>query len=75
MSDTPLADALRQQIGDALNAIPDGKRGALLIVADEHGTKAHLAARLGEHWTVAGGGGWEWSSKKPSGFVGVEASW
>lgn len=50
-------------------------RGALLVIADEHGTRAQLAGKLNDHWKVAGGGGMTWSEKKPYGFVGIEATW
>jgi hypothetical protein len=50
-------------------------RGALLVIADEHGTRAQLAGKLNGHWKVAGGGGMTWSEKKPYGFIGIEATW
>jgi hypothetical protein len=50
-------------------------RGALLVIADEHGTRMTAAAKYGDHWRVAGGAGVNWSEKKPYGFIGIEAVW
>lgn len=70
-----LGDAIKAHISAAFQAVPPGKRGALLIIADETGTRAHVAARLGDHWKVAGGPGFEWGAKRPSGWIAVEAVW
>jgi hypothetical protein len=67
--------AVRAQIAEALAAIPEGKRGALLILADASATRMHLAAKLGPHWKVAAGGGWNYRESKSSGYVGIEGSW
>lgn len=68
-----LASDLRQAIDNAFEGV-DG-RGAMIIVADETGTRAHLAAKLGDHWKVAAGGGIVWADPKPVGFVGVQWVW
>lgn len=64
-------------IKDAIDASFKGVqgRGALLVIADEHGTRAQLAAKYGEHWRVAGGAGFDWAEKKPAGFIGIERVW
>lgn len=72
---TPIAEGMKRQIEDAFKVIPDGKRGALLVVADEQGARALVAAKLGDHWKVAAGGGVPWSGGKPSGWVGVMGAW
>jgi hypothetical protein len=72
---TPLTDATKARIDTALSVIPEGKRGALLLVADEQGTRAYLAARLGDHWQLAAGAGVAWEDRKPYGFVALQASW
>jgi hypothetical protein len=72
---TPIADGMKQQIADAFKAVPDGKRGALLIIANEHGATVHVAAKFGNDWKVAAGGGLPWTGDKPSGWVGVAGSW
>lgn len=64
---------IRASIANAFQGVEG--RGALLILADERGTRAHLAAKIGDHWKVAAGGGFEWAEKKPAGFVGVEFVW
>lgn len=76
-----VADAIRRQIAQAFLAIPQGKRGALLVLSDtETGdARGFLAADLGKHWKadwkVAAGGGIALNGKRPSGYVGVEAIW
>jgi hypothetical protein len=73
---TPIADAIKRDIAAAFTAVPDGKRGALLVRADTDGTAIlHLAGRFGDHWKVAGGGGISLPEKRPHGYVAVEASW
>ncbi len=71
---TPITDSVKQAIADAFAAVPAGKRGALLILVDEQGARAMLAARLGQHWKVAAGGGATWRGPI-TGQVAIEASW
>lgn len=63
------------RIREAFAQVPAGKRGALLVIADETGTRAHLAAAVGDHWKIAAGGGVSWKERKPTGYVAVEATW
>lgn len=75
---TPITDAMKAQIADALKTIPEGKRGAVLLVADRHGVRAHLAARIGDRgdWKVAAGAGFVRSERKQlTGWVGIEGAW
>jgi hypothetical protein len=72
---TPIADGMKRQITDTFAMVPEGKRGALLVVADEQGARAVLAAKFGEHWKIAGGGGVPWTGEKPTGWIGVIGSW
>lgn len=71
---SPISDAVKASINDAFKTVPEGKRGALLVVADEHGARAMLAARMGEHWKVAAGAGKQWNGPV-SGTVAVIGSW
>ncbi len=71
---TPIADSVKLAIDQAFATVPEGKRGALLVIADERGPRAMLAARLGDHWKVAAGGGVPWGGKV-YGTAAVEASW
>lgn len=71
---TPIADSVKRLIADSLEAVPAGKRGALLVIADEQGARAMLAARLGEHWKVCAGGGVPWHGPI-TGQVAVMGSW
>ena len=69
-----IADETKRQITEALSALPEGKKGALLILVDENGARAHVAARYGEHWKVAAGAGRRWNGPITAG-VAVEGSW
>jgi hypothetical protein len=66
---------MKALIDDAFSLVPEGKRGALLVIADEQGARAHLAAKLNDRWKVAAGLGVPWQGEKPSGWVAVQASW
>ena len=68
-----IAPSIKAQIDQAFDGLEG--RGAVLIIADETGTRAHLAAKLNDHWKVAAGAGWTWADKKPSGFVTIAATW
>ena len=72
-----LSDALRTEIAATLAGIPQGKRGALVIVATEHGATAHLAAKIGSSgdWKIAAGAGVPWRNGKPSGWVVISGAW
>jgi hypothetical protein len=70
-----VTDADVAKIRAALETIPDGKRGALLAIADEHGVRAQVAANLGGHWKVAAGIGATWQGPKPEAFVAVQGYW
>lgn len=71
----PIASGLKAQVEAALQEIPDGKRGALVVLANEHGASAHLAARLNGNWKVAAGAGVPWKDGKPRGWVAVMGCW
>ena len=71
----PLSNWMKAKIDAELSAIPGDKRGAVIVVADETGATAHLAARFGDHWKVAAGGGWKWDERRPTGSVSVELAW
>lgn len=73
--DRPLVpDETLKRIDSAFSAVPDGKRGALLIIVTEKGANAHFAAKLGEHWKVAAGAGKPWDGPVHA-EVGIAASW
>lgn len=73
-SATPISDAVKASVKDAFKSIPEGKRGALLVIADESGARATVAARVGEHWKVAAGAAKPWDGPV-SGTVAVIGSW
>lgn len=76
LSDTrfPITDAVKASINDAFKAVPDDKRGALLLLADENGARVTVAAKLGDHWKVAGGLGTPWHGKAEWG-ASIMGSW
>lgn len=71
---TPIRDAVKQSINDAFRAVPDGRRGALLVIADEYGARAMVAAKFGDHWKVAAGGAKPWHGPV-TGTAAIEGSW
>lgn len=73
--DRPLVPSeTKDRINVAFSALPADKRGALLILVDEKGARAHFAARLGDHWKVAAGAGKPWDGPVHA-EVAIEASW
>lgn len=72
-----ISDEQRERIRKAFSAIPDGKTGAVLVIADTEtkSVRAQLAVNINGRWKVAGGGGWLLAEKRPSGWLAVEASW
>ena len=54
----PITPAVRTDLRDAFEGLTG--RGALIVIADEQGARATLAAKLGEHWQVAAGAGVAW---------------
>jgi hypothetical protein len=66
---------MKAQIDAAFGIVPEGKRGALLIIADEQGARAHVAAKINDRWKVAAGLGVPWQGAKPSGWVAVQGAW
>jgi hypothetical protein len=74
MPATPIADAVKASINDAFRAVPDGKRGALLVIADEHGARAMVAARIGDNWKVAAEAAKPWN-EPVTGTVAIVGSW
>lgn len=69
MSQGIFSDALAQ-------LVPDGKRGALLVRVDTEGNAtAAIATRLNDNWRVGAEFRYDAKEKKPSGYVGVEATW
>lgn len=70
----PITPDLHQAILDAFRVVPDGKRGALLVIADQNGARAHLAAKLGDNWKVAFEAGKPWAGPV-TGAVMLEGSW
>ncbi len=74
LTPTPLADAVKRSIADALHGIPAGKRGALLVLVDGAGARVMVAAKFGDHWKVAAETAKPWHGPI-SGMVAIEGSW
>ncbi len=70
-----VGQTIKQAITTAFAVVPEGKRGALLVIATEDGARAHLAARINGNWKVAAGAGWAWETRAIGGFCAVEATW
>ena len=70
----PIAEPIKQAIADAFKAVPEGKRGALLAIVDEHGARLHLASRVGKRWKVGAAVGKPFNGTV-YGAAWVEATW
>ncbi len=72
-----ITDDQLQRIRKAFDAIPEGKTGAVLVIADTetNAVRAQLAVRLDGRWRVAGGAGWVLAEKRPSGWLSIEMVW
>lgn len=71
-----IPNGAKDQIAAALKQIPEGKRGALLLFADNNGARAHLAAHINGTWKVAGGSGFRWEGKRTvEPWIAIEAAW
>jgi hypothetical protein len=71
---TPITDAVKASITTAFKAVPHSSRGALLILADEHGARIMVAAKFGSNWKVAAEGSRAWTGPV-SGTVSVIGYW
>jgi len=65
-------EAVQKAIAEA--EIPEGKRGALILVADGSGAHAIVATRLDTHWTIRAGVTHEWSGENAA-AAEVRAVW
>lgn len=75
-----ISDSIKSKIEMAFQQIPPGKKGALLVISDGNGTRGMLAGKLVDskrwgEWKVAAGGGYEFSEKKPYGYVAIAGAW
>jgi hypothetical protein len=73
----PIGDAVKAKITEAFTVILEGKRGALLFIADTETreVRMHVAARFADGWKVAGGLGVVVPERRPSGWAAVEWAW
>jgi hypothetical protein len=78
MPDSPFslastAKSVHATLDEALLAIPDGKRSAVLIDATNERVQMLLAIRAGAHWQIAGGAVYD--GDHVTGHVTVAGSW
>ena len=69
-----ISEQAKQKVAEALNAIPDGKRGATIFIADGDSARIHLAAKLNGEWKVALTGSRKWTGAL-SGEITVVGAW
>lgn len=71
-----ITDSMKAQIAQSFAAVPPDKRSAFILIVDDRGNaRGHLAVRVGDVFKVAAGGGYQMQTKRPSGFIGIEAAW
>lgn len=67
-------NATKRMIAESLATIPPDKRGALIVIADQHGPRAHVAAKIDDHWKVALAAGVSWKGEV-NGVVAIQGAW
>lgn len=55
--------------------IPDGKRGAALVVVDAKGVGIGMAMKNGRHLVIEGTLQQRWAMEKPTAQIRVKATW
>lgn len=76
LSRPSISEQVKARINREFAVVPEWKRSALLLIVDESGVaRAHLAARIGDTWKVAAGGGFAIRERKTSGYVGIIGAW
>lgn len=66
--------ATKEAIRQATAEIPEGKTAALIVIADQHGSRVQFAKKIGENWKVANEVGKPWHGKI-EGRVALVGSW
>jgi hypothetical protein len=71
----PIAPSISKAIHDAIQALPEGKRGAIVAFVDQDGTvRAAITARLDDHWQLVGVFD-KPIGQKPKASAAVQFSW
>jgi hypothetical protein len=70
----PITETMKRLVTEAFSAVPEGKRGALIVLADESGARVHVAAKIGDHWKVAASAGVKFEGEARFG-AGVIGAW
>lgn len=71
----PLTKSLRASIESAVkDIVPDGKRGAVLAIADHEGATIAVATKVGDSWRIGGDVQRKWGGAV-QGRVMVVGSW
>lgn len=69
-----LRAAVHDSLDQALASIPEGRRGALLVLVDQDGARAQVAAKLGGKWQLAAGADRPWDGPIV-GRIALAGSW
>ena len=69
-----LQKATHDSLDSAFKSIPDGRRGALIVLVDQDGARASVAAKIGDHWQLAAGTAKPWNGPIV-GSIAVAGSW
>ncbi len=72
----PVSEPIKQGIRDAFAIVPPGKTSALVAIYDfgNQEGRLHFAWKVNKTWKVGAVVGIP-ANKRPSGWVGIEASW
>lgn len=69
-----ITEAGKAAVKEVLNAIPDGKKQAIVVVATKDDVRAHFARKFGDVWKVSLEGGRKWNGET-SGTATIVGTW
>lgn len=75
VSPAVLAKAREEIDAMAAGLIPDGKKGAAILVVDKNGTGIGMAMKHGRHLVIEATLAQRWAMEKPTAQIRVKATW
>lgn len=80
MTDSLVSPAVLAKARDEIDAmaaglIPDGMKGAAILVVDKNGTGIGMAMKHGKHLIIEGTLQQRWAIEKPTAQIRVKAVW
>jgi hypothetical protein len=71
-----ISEWMKAKIDRELASLPPDKRGAVVVIGDGLGARAHVAARMADgKMRVAASAGFDWKERRARGEISVEVAW